>query len=44
VRIEWDSLEGHVRGFRESAPFRAFFRELSAFAEFHRQMAHFALI
>lgn len=44
VRIEWDSVDGHVLGFRESAPFRAFFDELSAFAEFRRQMAHFELV
>jgi Antibiotic biosynthesis monooxygenase len=44
VRIEWDSLAGHVRGFRESAPFRAFFGELSVFAEFRQEMEHFELV
>jgi heme-degrading monooxygenase HmoA len=41
VRIEWDSLDGHVRGFRESAPVPVFFGELSAFAEFRQEMAHY---
>jgi len=44
VRIEWDSLDGHVRGFRESAPFQTFFGELSAFAGFRQEMAHFELV
>ena len=44
VRIEWDSLAGHVHGFRESAPFQAFFGELSVFAEFRQEMAHFELV
>jgi heme-degrading monooxygenase HmoA len=44
VRIEWDSLDGHVRGFRESEPFRTFFGELSVFAEGRQEMAHYELI
>jgi heme-degrading monooxygenase HmoA len=44
VRIEWDSLDGHVRGFRESEPFRIFFGELSVFAEGRQEMAHYELI
>jgi heme-degrading monooxygenase HmoA len=44
VRIEWDSIGGHIHGFRESVPFQAFFHELSAFAEFRREMAHFELV
>jgi heme-degrading monooxygenase HmoA len=44
VRIEWDSLAGHVHGFRESAPFRTFFGELSVFAEFRQEMEHFELV
>jgi hemoglobin len=44
VRIEWDSIAGHVAGFRESAPFQTFFAELGAFADFRREMAHFELV
>jgi quinol monooxygenase YgiN len=44
VRIEWDSPAGHVHGFRESAPFQAFFGELSAFGEFRLEMEHFELV
>jgi heme-degrading monooxygenase HmoA len=44
VRIEWDSLAGHVQGFRESAPFRTFFGELSVFAGFRQEMEHYELV
>ena len=44
VRIEWDSLAGHVHGFRESAPFRIFFGELSVFAGFRQEMEHYELV
>jgi heme-degrading monooxygenase HmoA len=44
IRIEWDSLAGHVHGFRESAPFQVFFGELSVFAEFRLGMEHFELV
>jgi heme-degrading monooxygenase HmoA len=44
VRIEWDSLAGHVHGFRESAPFATFFGELSVFAEFRQEMEHYELV
>jgi hypothetical protein len=41
IRIEWDSVDGHMRGFRESEPFQDFYGELSAFAEYRLQMSHF---
>jgi heme-degrading monooxygenase HmoA len=41
IRIEWDSVDGHMRGFRESEPFQVFYKELSAFADFRLQMSHF---
>ena len=41
IRIEWDSVDGHMLGFRESEPFQAFYKELSAFADFRLQMSHF---
>lgn len=44
VRIEWDSISGHVDGFRNSGPFQAFFSELSAFAGCRKEMAHFGLV
>src|SRR5262245_12911759 len=31
LRIEWDSTEGHLRGFRGSAEFRAFLRHIQPF-------------
>jgi heme-degrading monooxygenase HmoA len=44
VRIEWDSIEGHVEGFRKSEPFQAFIRELGVFADCRLEMAHFELV
>jgi heme-degrading monooxygenase HmoA len=43
IRIEWDSVDGHMLGFRESEPFKEFYSELSAFADFRQQMSHFEL-
>ena len=31
LRIEWDSLDGHVKGFRTSPEFREFFRHVQPF-------------
>lgn len=41
IRIEWDSVDGHMRGFRESEPFQQFYAELSPFADYRLQMSHF---
>lgn len=41
VRIEWDSIEGHEQGFRESPEFPLFFETLSAFAGSRLEMAHY---
>jgi hypothetical protein len=44
VRIEWDSISGHLDGFRESEPFQEFLGQLSVFADCRRGMAHFELV
>jgi heme-degrading monooxygenase HmoA len=44
VRIEWDSIEGHVQGFRGSPEFAEFFGTLSAFAGQRLEMAHYRVI
>jgi heme-degrading monooxygenase HmoA len=31
LRIEWDSLDGHMKGFRGSPEFRDFFRHVQPF-------------
>jgi heme-degrading monooxygenase HmoA len=44
VRIEWDSIEGHVQGFRGSPEFAQFFGTLSAFAGQRLEMGHYRAI
>jgi heme-degrading monooxygenase HmoA len=43
VRIEWDSLEGHERGFRESPRFREFFAAVRPFFNEIEEMKHYAV-
>jgi len=41
VRIEWDSLEGHERGFRSSPQFGPFFAKVKPFFGEIREMKHY---
>ena len=41
LRIEWDSAEGHLRGFRGSLEFRAFFRAVQPFFNDIEEMRHY---
>lgn len=41
VRIEWDSLEGHEKGFRTSAQFASFFAKVRPFFSEIREMKHY---
>jgi heme-degrading monooxygenase HmoA len=41
VRIEWDSLDGHERGFRSSAQFGSFFAKVKPFFSEIREMKHY---
>lgn len=43
VRIEWDSLEGHLQGFRKEAAFASFFAKVKPFFEQIEEMKHYAL-
>jgi quinol monooxygenase YgiN len=43
VRIEWDSLEGHMQGFRKAPEFEPFFAKVKPFFEQIREMRHYAL-
>jgi heme-degrading monooxygenase HmoA len=41
VRIEWDSLDGHEKGFRVSAEFASFFAKVKPFFSSIREMKHY---
>ena len=41
LRIEWDSLEGHLTGFRGSESFRTFFKEVRPFVHNIEEMRHY---
>ena len=41
VRIEWDSEEGHLFGFRQSPEFRSFFEAVKPFVNEIEEMRHY---
>jgi quinol monooxygenase YgiN len=41
VRIEWDSAEGHMQGFRGSPEFRSFFTAVRPYVERIEEMRHY---
>jgi quinol monooxygenase YgiN len=41
VRIEWDSVEGHEQGFRQSPGFGPFFAAVKPFFEQIEEMRHY---
>jgi len=41
VRIEWDTMEGHLSGFRASAGFQPFFAKVKPFFADIREMKHY---
>jgi|SRR5262245_10600480 len=41
VRIEWDSEQGHMSGFRQSAQFRDFFEAVRPFVNDIEEMRHY---
>ena len=44
VRIEWDSVEGHEKGFRTSAEFGRFFALVKPFFSQIREMKHYRVV
>ncbi len=44
LRIEWDSLEGHESGFRQSAEFRRFFQYVRPFFSDIEEMRHYNVV
>lgn len=43
LRIEWDSVDGHLKGFRASPGFRAFFAAIGPFVNDIQEMRHYDL-
>lgn len=43
LRIEWDSAEGHLQGFRRSPEFRTFFAAVRPFVNDIQEMRHYEL-
>lgn len=41
LRISWDSLDGHLQGFRKSSEFRRFFEAIRPFVENIQEMRHY---
>jgi quinol monooxygenase YgiN len=41
VRIEWDSQEGHLAGFRGSPEFRTFFQAVRPYVDDIEEMRHY---
>ena len=44
LRIEWDSLDGHTRGFRGSEEFRAFLGHVRPFVGMIEEMQHYEAV
>jgi quinol monooxygenase YgiN len=43
LRIEWDSAEGHMKGFRSSPEFKAFFAAVQPYVKDIEEMRHYEL-
>lgn len=43
LRIRWDSLEGHLQGFRQSEEFRGFLAQIREFVAQVEEMAHYQM-
>jgi quinol monooxygenase YgiN len=41
VRIEWDSVEGHMHGFRQSSEFKPFLEAVQPFYNDIEEMTHY---
>lgn len=44
VRIEWDSIDGHMRGFRSSAVFQRFFALVRPYVQQIEEMRHYEVL
>jgi hemoglobin len=43
LRMEWDSEEGHLKGFRRSPEFQEFFKHVKAYVKDMEEMRHYAV-
>jgi quinol monooxygenase YgiN len=43
LRIEWDSEEGHTKGFRSSSEFKTFFAAIQPYVKDIEEMRHYQL-
>ncbi|MFD0696148.1 antibiotic biosynthesis monooxygenase family protein [Paenibacillus sp. GCM10027628] len=43
VRIEWDSLDGHMKGFRTGSDFQPFFAHVRPFFNAIEEMKHYTV-
>jgi quinol monooxygenase YgiN len=43
LRIEWDSIDGHMQGFRKSEGFRSFFAAIKPYLDRIEEMRHYKL-
>lgn len=43
LRIQWDSLDGHMHGFRNSPEFQPFFQAIGPFYKYIQEMKHYNL-
>ncbi|MGY3212022.1 putative quinol monooxygenase [Mucilaginibacter sp. HD30] len=43
LRIKWDSMEGHLNGFRRSEGFKSFFKEVAPYFNNIQEMKHYEL-
>ena len=44
IRIEWDSADGHLQGFRRSPEFRSFFAAVKPYVDRIEEMRHYEVI
>ena len=44
LRVVWDSEEGHLKGFRSSVEFKAFFAEVRPFVANIEEMQHYEVL
>jgi quinol monooxygenase YgiN len=44
LRIEWDSEEGHLKGFRTSPEFKSFFASVQPYVKDIEEMRHYQVI
>jgi quinol monooxygenase YgiN len=44
LRIEWDSEEGHLKGFRTSPEFRSFFSSVQPYIKDIEEMRHYQVL